>query len=78
MCPPTTYFLKNIQQPNDDIIPAHYNQLKPHRTFPSNNPASHDEPPPASCQYEVPAVGGAGYPIPSWGTEDSAHTGRGQ
>ncbi|KAH9591289.1 hypothetical protein MS3_00003628 [Schistosoma haematobium] len=67
---PTTFVLRNLQWPQDDVITAHYNQLKPDRTTmhsdtPFVNPLT------AVSHYEVPPEGGVAYPCPALGTEDS-------
>ncbi|CAH8628181.1 unnamed protein product [Schistosoma guineensis] len=73
---PTTFVLRNIQRPKDDVITVHYNQIKPDRTtFPFD--AQLADPPPATRFYEVPPEGGTAYPCPRSGTEDSASLGEG-
>ncbi|VDO68276.1 unnamed protein product [Schistosoma mattheei] len=74
---PTTFVLRNIQRPKDDVITVHYNQIKPDQTtFPFA--AQFADPPPASRFHEVPSEGGTAYPYPRPGTEDRASLGEGE
>ncbi|XP_018651543.1 LOW QUALITY PROTEIN: KRAB-A domain-containing protein [Schistosoma mansoni] len=69
---PTTFVLRNLQRPQDDVITVHYNQIKPDRMTVSSD-AQFANPPPATTFYEVPSEGGTAYPCPRPGTEDSAY-----
>nr|CAH8829254.1 unnamed protein product [Trichobilharzia regenti] len=75
--PPTTYVLRNLRRPQENLISAHYNQLKPHCPPAVKEPSTSSQPPPATTYFEVPTDGGSAYPIPPPGTEDSASRGEG-
>ncbi|CAH8583579.1 unnamed protein product [Schistosoma haematobium] len=68
---PTTFVLRNLQRPQDDVITVHYNQLKPDKTT-VHLDTPFVKPPTAVSHYEVPPEGGVAYPCPAPGTEDSA------
>ncbi|CAH8599440.1 unnamed protein product [Schistosoma rodhaini] len=68
---PTTFVLRNLQRPQDDVLTAHYNQLKPDKTT-VHLDTPFVNPPTATSHYEVPPEGGIAYPCPQPGTEDSA------
>ncbi|CAH8631621.1 unnamed protein product [Schistosoma rodhaini] len=68
---PTTFVLHNLQRPQDDVITAHYNQLKPDKTT-VHLDTPFVNPPTATSHYEVPPEGGIAYPCPQPCTEDSA------
>ncbi|KAK4471025.1 hypothetical protein MN116_000008, partial [Schistosoma mekongi] len=73
---PTTFVLRNLQRPQDDVITVHYNQLKPDRMTRAAD-AEFADPPPATSFCEIPSEGGTAYPCPRTGTEDSASLGEG-
>ncbi|XP_018648667.1 KRAB-A domain-containing protein [Schistosoma mansoni] len=69
---PTTFVLRNLQRPQDDVMIVHYNQIKPDKMTVSSD-TQFANPPPATTFYEVPSEGGTAYPCPRPGTEDSAY-----
>lgn len=56
MRPSTTFVLRNLRRPQDDVITVHYNRIKPDRvTVPSDTRFA--DPPPATRFYEAPSGG---------------------
>ncbi|TNN09863.1 Gap-Pol polyprotein [Schistosoma japonicum] len=70
---PVTFMLRHLNRPNDNVVVAHYNHLKPANTTSSSSL----ETPPVVAEYEVPPEGGDAYQIPRSGTKDSASLPRG-
>ncbi|KAK4469996.1 hypothetical protein MN116_000019 [Schistosoma mekongi] len=70
---PVTFVLRHLDRPNDNLLVAHYNHLKPANTTSSSSL----ETSPVVAEYEVPSEGGDAYQIPRSGTEDSASLPRG-
>nr|CAX83699.1 Gag-Pol polyprotein [Schistosoma japonicum] len=71
---PTTFVLRSLQRPQDDVITVHYNQMKPDPTTVYSN-APFVDPPPITSFYEASNEKKAAYPCPRPGTEDSASLG---